>query len=114
MAQQHITRLSDDLDPKLEADETVSFAYRGDMYEIDLCDENAMRFDAAVAPFIGGARTINKSRRAAAAGVDKTRNESVRAWASENGFEVGDRGRISAEIIAAYEAAAVDVDSLSV
>lgn len=26
----------------------------------------------------------------------------VRAWAQENGFEIGDRGRISSEIVEAY------------
>jgi hypothetical protein len=29
----------------------------------------------------------------------------VRAWAKENGFEVSERGRISAEIREAYDAA---------
>jgi nucleoid-associated protein Lsr2 len=29
----------------------------------------------------------------------------VRSWARENGFQVSDRGRVSSEVIAAYEKA---------
>jgi hypothetical protein len=29
----------------------------------------------------------------------------VRAWARENGYQVSDRGRVSSEVIAAYEKA---------
>ncbi len=41
----------------------------------------------------------------AAPGITREQREAIRTWANDNGFTVGDRGRIAANIIQAYEAA---------
>jgi hypothetical protein len=37
--------------------------------------------------------------------VNREQREAIRTWANANGFTVGDRGRIAANIIQAFEAA---------
>jgi hypothetical protein len=46
--------------------------------------------------------TSSRGRKAAAAGVDPT---AVRSWAAENGYEVSPRGRVSKQVVEAYESA---------
>ncbi len=113
MAQKVQVILVDDVDGG-EAEETVSFALDGVAYEIDVSAENAEALREAVSPWIGHARRVggrasSRSRSAAS----KSRNGSssrvdpseLRAWARSAGYQVSDRGRVSAEIMAAYEAA---------
>lgn len=38
---------------------------------------------------------------------EPTEAQRIRAWASENGFEVGARGRLNSEVVEAYKAAKV-------
>jgi hypothetical protein len=110
MAQKVQVILVDDVDGG-EAEETVSFALDGVSYEIDVSADNAEALREAIAPWIGHARRVGgrvSGRRAAAA---RSRNGSstkpdlgeVRAWARENGYQVSDRGRVSSEVLAAYE-----------
>jgi len=110
MAQKVQVILVDDVDGG-EAEETVSFALDGVSYEIDVSADNAEALREAIAPWIGHARRIGgraSSRRAASA---KSRNGAsvkpdlgqVRAWARDNGYQVSDRGRVSSEVLAAYE-----------
>lgn len=76
--------------------------------EIDLCAKGRKEFDAAVLPWMDKGSTVNgkATKKAAAAkpraSVDNTR---IREWAKANGHEVSDRGRISEDVRAAYEAA---------
>ncbi len=110
MAQKVQVILVDDVDGG-EADETVSFALDGIGYEIDVSATNAEAIREALAPFVGHARRVGgratvrgkvaKSRPAA----ERTDLSDVRAWARENGYQVSDRGRVSSEVRAAYEAA---------
>jgi hypothetical protein len=111
MAQKVQVILVDDVDGG-EADETVSFALDGISYEIDVSAANAEAIREALATWIGHARRVGgrsagrarpgaKSRPAA----ERTDLSDVRAWARENGFQVSDRGRVSSEVRAAYEAA---------
>ena len=37
--------------------------------------------------------------------VDRERNRAIHRWANENGYEIADRGRLSSEVIAAFERA---------
>lgn len=46
-----------------------------------------------------GGRSVTASRGSRAA-----INAEIRAWAQANGYELGDRGRIAASIVEAYEA----------
>lgn len=111
MAQKHIVQLIDDLDGGV-ADETVSFAIDGNNYEIDLSAANAQRFRDALADYIGHARRVNRPGRSAAGGApkrsgrngrgDREQIAAIREWARKNGFKVGEKGRIPANILDAY------------
>lgn len=110
MAQKVQVVLTDDLDGT-QADETVQFALDGVTYEIDLSDANAEALREALAPYVGASRRIGGRTVRRAAGV-KSRPAServdlsdLRAWAREHGYQVSDRGRVSSEVRAAYEAA---------
>ncbi|MEN1976479.1 histone-like nucleoid-structuring protein Lsr2 [Cellulomonas sp. P4] len=111
MAQKVQVLLVDDIDGGT-ADETVSFALDGVSYEIDLTTEHATELRDALATWVGHARKTggrSGAGRGGSAGASRPRRASdagaVRAWAKENGFEVSERGRISAEIREAYDAA---------
>ena len=105
MAQRVHIVLQDDLDGS-DADETISFALDGTSYEIDLNAKNATALREALAPYVGHARKLSgarKPRRSPAAGGVSARE--IREWARSNGHEVPERGRIPAEVRAAFESA---------
>ncbi len=104
------TELVDDLDSTVIGPGdggTMTFALDGASYEIDLGRANQQALRDALAPFIAQARSTG--RRSSAA--PRTRSTgggdtaAVRAWAQKNGYTVGDRGRIPAEVREAYAAA---------
>lgn len=98
--------LTDDLDGSPAA-ETVTFGLDGETYEIDLSEHNAWRLRDMLAPFVGPARKVQRrgGRRRPANSGSTSNAGAIRAWARENGMEVSERGRIPADIRAAYEAA---------
>ncbi|WP_420121439.1 histone-like nucleoid-structuring protein Lsr2 [Nakamurella sp.] len=110
--------LVDDLDGS-EATESVAFALDGVAYEIDLSEENAEKLRDALAGYVAGARRVDGSRRAGRAKVakvakpargtrtapDREQTAAIREWARANGYEVSERGRLSATVLAAFEAA---------
>jgi len=113
MAQKVNIVLVDDLDGS-EASESVSFGLDGTSYEIDLNDQNAARLRDALAEFVGHARKVGSASRrgsgsgrrsgsGAAAGGPSARE--IRDWARSNGYDVPERGRVSAEVREAYDAA---------
>jgi hypothetical protein len=109
MARQTIVRLRDDIDGG-EAAETVQFTWAGTSYEIDLSKKHADAFAEAIAPYLraarrvrGGARRGGTARRAPRAATSDV--SAVRTWALENGYAVSSRGRLPANIIAAFNAA---------
>ncbi|MEV7973816.1 Lsr2 family protein [Cellulomonas sp. NPDC089187] len=109
MAQKVQVLLVDDIDGGT-ADETVTFGLDGVNYEIDLSTAHAKELRDAFGTWVGHARKIsNRGTRSGSAGASRPRRNSdagdVRAWAKENGYEVSERGRISAEIREAYAAA---------
>src|SRR3954464_13123493 len=120
MAQRVQVVLEDDLGGG-KADETVTFGLDGTTYEIDLSKKNAAKLRDALAGYVGSARRVSGRRGGAAgrgrgpgrgaAGRARGRGRSasdsadIRAWAKENGYEVSERGRISAEVRAAYNEA---------
>jgi len=110
MAQKVQVILVDDVDGG-EAEESVSFSLDGVNYEIDLSADNAAALRDALAPWVGHARRVGgrssgrgRGRTARAVSV-KPDLADVRAWARENGWQVSDRGRVSGEVMAAYESA---------
>jgi DNA-binding beta-propeller fold protein YncE len=110
VATETITRLVDDLDGGT-AERTVSFAWDGKSYEVDLSKKNIAAFERAIKPYLTAARTHRSTsgggprqgRRAAS--TRRTDLSVIRDWARANGYEVSDRGRIGAAIVEAYEAA---------
>lgn len=40
-----------------------------------------------------------------ASSADRERSRAIRAWAGESGYEVSERGRLSSEIVTAYDEA---------
>ncbi len=119
MATETTTRLVDDLDGS-DADDTVSFALDGATYEIDLNEENASRLRDALAEYVASARRSDGSRRGpgrpkaaksarssrgARTAPDREQTAAVREWARANGYEVSERGRLSANVLTAFEAA---------
>jgi Lsr2 len=111
MAQRVNVVLVDDIDGN-DAVETVSFALDGVDYEIDLSEAHAGELRNALSLYIGHARRTGGRRRsgkrpsAPAASSDGSASAAdIRVWARENGFDVPERGRVSAEVREAYAAA---------
>ncbi len=107
MAQRVHVILEDDLDGS-SADETVTFGLDGTTYEIDLSTKNAEKLRESLAAYVGVARRANRgrsTRRSTRSRSGGTSASDVREWARANGFAVSDRGRVSAEVRSAYDAA---------
>lgn len=114
MAKKVTVTLIDDLDQDARADETVDFALDGVQYEIDLSATNAVKLREDLDSWISHARKVSGRRKVRAAGAStKLRGASasreetaaIRDWARENGLQVSARGRISADVVEAYNAA---------
>jgi hypothetical protein len=107
MAQKVNIILVDDIDGS-EAAEAVSFALDGKEYAIDLNAKNAQKLRDALAPYVAHARRESgrsrRGRSTPAARGGSTAAE-IRAWARDNGYKVPDRGRVAADVKAAYEKA---------
>jgi Lsr2 len=114
MAQKVNIVLVDDLDGS-EAAETVTFGLDGTSYEIDLNEGNASALREVLAGYVGharkvsggGSRRTSSSRRSSSSSTNgsASNTRAVREWAKENGYEVSERGRISADVQQAYDAA---------
>jgi hypothetical protein len=109
VAQKVQTLFVDDIDGS-DADGTIRFGLDGTDYEIDLNAENAQALRDALAGYIsaarragGGTRQVRSGRKAPANGVNTT---AVRVWAKAQGLEVKDRGRVPAELMVKFKAAA--------
>jgi Lsr2 len=101
--------LTDDLDGG-RAEGAVTFAWDGATYEIDLSKRNAAALEKALKPYISAARRVRRPTTRRGAGSSAQRGGrhdlgEVRAWARANGHDVSDRGRISAAVTEAYDAA---------
>ncbi len=112
MAQRIVVQFVDDLDGTPLADgagSTVSFGLDGTSYEVDLSHANAERLRAALAEYVGVARKVGGrggTRRASGARSSSSSVNAalVREWARTQGIQVSERGRVSAEVIEAYNA----------
>ena len=85
--------------------ETVLFGLNGVDYEIDLSQDNAKGLRDGLALYIEKGRKIPSARRRSSAPTRRrsSKTSSIRAWARDNGYSVGDRGRIRPEIVKAWE-----------
>jgi nucleoid-associated protein Lsr2 len=116
MATKTVVQLTDDLDPSLEATDTIRFAFGTTEYEIDLSGEHVDELRSALDKYIQHARKVG-GRRASVAPARSARQSSsqqpagrrtdlsqVRQWAASNGVELSTRGRIAGGVLAAYDA----------
>jgi hypothetical protein len=108
MAQKIQTLFIDDIDGG-EAEGTVRFGIDGTNYEIDLSAQHSGELRDALRQYIPHARKVGgTARRAAARGGRKSSaidTVAVRAWARQNGYEIKERGRVPADIVAKYREA---------
>lgn len=108
MAQTVQIIMTDDIDGS-EATETITFAIDGHSYKIDLNENNATALREALEPYRTAGRKASRTtgrRKARTTQQRNTETPKIRAWAQENGYEVGPRGRIHQHIIEAYHQAA--------
>ena len=114
--------VTDDLDGSSPA-EPVQFTYDGVNWEIDLSAKNREKLQKALQPFLDKAhpadmaqpktktmtptrtRTRTRTRPSRSAKNGREHLDAIRQWAQENGYKVGDRGRIAKSIIEEYELA---------
>jgi Lsr2 len=110
MAKQTTVTITDDIDGSANAKE-VSFSLNGRAWVIDLNAKNRAALEKALKPYIAKATEQNRRSRRGKAVRTSSRSKSrtdlasVRQWAKSNGHEVSDRGRISADVLKAYDAA---------
>ncbi|MEU1981654.1 Lsr2 family protein [Nocardia sp. NPDC019395] len=109
MARKVIVELVDDYDGTSPAEETVTLALDGATYEIDLAAHNAEKLREIVGGWAAHARKtggrVTKGKRLGRAAADSRQTQAIRDWARQNGMEVSNRGRISAEVTEAYRKA---------
>lgn len=103
MAKRVDTVITDDIDGSAAA-EAVRFSVDGLAYEIDLGPANRQRLQKAMQPFIDAGRRVGRRRPSRGASA-RFETAAVRAWAVDQGLQVAERGRISADIVAKYKAA---------
>jgi len=115
MAQKVLVEMVDDINGEA-ANQTVPFSLDGVSYEIDLSDGNAAALRDELARFVAAGRRIGGRKVRLAAGestqsknlgtavTDRERSRQIRAWANANGYTVSERGRLSAEVIEAFDA----------
>ena len=106
--------VTDDLDGSSPA-EPVQFTYDGVNWEIDLSAKNREKLQKALQPFLDKAHrahmaeakttTPTRTRRSRSAKNGREDLDAIRQWAQENGYKVGDRGRIAKSIIEEYKLA---------
>jgi len=112
MARKTQVVLTDDIDGS-EATQTLTFAFQGVSYEIDLNDDHASALEESFHDWIESARKVTSSQStkprrsgvsAGASGGGRDLNE-VRVWLRSNGHEVADRGRVSQTLLEEYDEA---------
>jgi hypothetical protein len=104
--------LTDDLDGG-EAETTVSFAFDGMAYDIDLSGENAAKFREVMGPYLAAGTRKGRAHVALQGAAAHTRAEpgartdrqtlvQIRDWAKRNGYQLAVRGRIPTHVTNAY------------
>jgi len=108
MAQKTVVTVVCDLphDGEVDGTESVSFAFDGNAYEIDLCGPHSKELREKVGVFADHARRVTAGgrRRKSRSGPGRERSSEIREWARQRGHKVSERGRIPGSIIAEYEA----------
>ena len=111
MAQKTLIQLVDDLDGSEITEgkgRTVTLAFDGATYELDLSTANIDKLAELLEPYISaGRKTTQKSNSGRQSATKSSPDElqAIRDWARKNGRTVSDRGRIAKTIRDAYDAA---------
>lgn len=111
MATQTTVILTDSLDERIKSGvETVTFydPATGTKREIELGEANRKHFAnhlEKLAKYIEASRMVESAPKKVAKTQGNSDLAKIREWAKKNGYQVGDRGRIKAEIADAYYAA---------
>jgi hypothetical protein len=106
MAQKIQTLFIDDLDGS-QAEGTVRFALDGAQYEIELNAAHAEELRAALARYTEAARKVSgtsgrPTRNTAKTAANGLSTTEIRDWAKANGFDIKERGRVPAEVVARF------------
>ena len=108
MAQQIQTLFIDDIDGGA-AEGTVRFALDGADYEIDLSGKHSDELHAALWKYVEHARKVGGTARRSSARSGRKPSTldtvAVRSWAREHGYDIKDRGRVPANLVAKYQEA---------
>jgi hypothetical protein len=108
MAQRIQTLFIDDIDGGA-AEGTVRFAFDGTDYEIDLSSKHSDELHTALRKYVEHARKVGgTARRSSNRGGRKPSTldtVAVRSWAREHGYDIKDRGRVPANLVAKYQEA---------
>ena len=112
MAKKTTVEIVDDISGEPLADDagrTVTFAFDGAQYEIDLTHAHAEELRDALEPWIHASRRVSagsRSSSSASRGSSRASKDvqAIREWAAANGYQVATRGRIPANVVEAYEA----------
>ena len=112
MAQKIQTLFIDDIDGGA-AEGTVRFALDGTEYEIDLNAKHSEELRSALGKYVSHARKVGGSGRRAGGGAGRAgrgtgsarTTTEIRNWAREQGYDIKDRGRVPADLVAKYQAA---------
>lgn len=111
MAQKIITQLVDDIDGKelKEGDgETVTFSLDGAQYELDLSKKNADKLRGLFQDYIATGRKVAAGTKRKSKAQSGPSASEVRVWGIENGVVDAGRGRLGADLKAAYNKANPD------
>lgn len=89
----------------------VTLGWGREQWELDLCPTHNAELSSQFDTWTANARRSGTNRgggtsgrRAASSGTSTDAN-AIREWAKANGHKVGEKGRIAADVRAAYEAA---------
>ena len=112
MAQKIQTLFIDDIDGGA-AEGTVRFALDGTEYEIDLNAKHSDELRSALGKYVTHARKVGGSARRAGRAAGRAgrgagsslNTTEIRNWAREQGYDIKDRGRVPADLVAKYQAA---------
>ncbi len=106
MAKETKIIIRDDLDGTENA-KSYKFGWGDNQYEIDLSDENAKELKGFLGKYIDAAAKVTaRLPRSSGPSAPKSNKEElarVREWAAKGGLKVNPRGRISGEVLKAYE-----------
>lgn len=112
MATSTVVTLVDDLDGSTGDVLTCFVALGETAVELDLSAEHRVELEEFLHRFLAAGRPVVPEPAAGKGAsprgrtsVDRERLARIRDWARESGLQVADRGRLKAEVVAAYDAA---------